>query len=78
MDGFLEQCLPPLIKKAADTNQFIAEEAEKAIINACIHCSEQKICNAIGVLGQAKASSIKQKVLLCYCTVMIASYSLVS
>ena len=34
-DCILDNVIPMLLKKAADTNAFIAEEAEKALIKAC-------------------------------------------
>lgn len=34
-DAILDNVVPMLLKKAADTNAFIAEEAEKALVRAC-------------------------------------------
>lgn len=46
MIQFLKRCMDPdidpilkvLVKKATDTNTFLSEEAEKALVNLCIHC----------------------------------------
>ena len=35
VDCILDNVIPMLLKKAADTNAFIAEEAEKALVKAC-------------------------------------------
>ena len=43
LDSSIDQVLPALLKKAADTNVFISETADKALITACKHCSETKI-----------------------------------
>jgi len=48
---FLKRCVEPdldgiiklLLKKASDTNIFISEEAEKALISMCNNCNESKI-----------------------------------
>ena len=36
-----------LIKKAADTNAFIAEEGERALQALCYNCNEQKVFNSL-------------------------------
>lgn len=38
--------MPVLIKKAGDKNAFIAEEAEKAIIEVCGQSNELKVVTA--------------------------------
>lgn len=48
---YLKRCVEPdldsilklLLKKASDTNIFISEEAEKALISMCNHCNEIKV-----------------------------------
>ena len=43
MDASLDTVVPSLLKKAGDTNQFIAEEAEKALMSACRNCTESRV-----------------------------------
>lgn len=43
MDPSVDQILPSLLKKAADTNVFIAETADKALASVCTYSSEHKV-----------------------------------
>ena len=43
LDATIDHILPHLLKKAADTNIFIAETADKALASLCTHCSENKV-----------------------------------
>lgn len=38
MEPYLDNLLKILIKRAADTNTFISDEAEKAMIQMCNNC----------------------------------------
>jgi CLASP N terminal len=38
MEPFLESLMKILLKKGADTNSFISEEAEKALLTMSINC----------------------------------------
>jgi flavorubredoxin len=48
---YLKRCIEPdldniikqLLKKATDTNIFISEEAEKALVSMCNNCNESKV-----------------------------------
>jgi hypothetical protein len=48
---FLKRCMDPevdslikiLIKKGCDTNVFIGEEAERALVNICTYCQDSKV-----------------------------------
>lgn len=40
LDYLVDTIIPPLIKKAADTNAFLAESADSALISACSFLSE--------------------------------------
>ena len=48
---YLKRCMEPdldplikvLLKKASDTNTFISEEAEKALITLCNNCNSSKV-----------------------------------
>lgn len=71
MDINISILIPILIKNAGHTNQFIAEEAEKALIAGCQNCSEQLVVNsALSTSTGSRHNSIKQKGLLC-CTTVI-------
>lgn len=59
-----------LLKKAADTNAFIAEEAEKALVKACENCSEIKIVSAALSLSKIKISGVKEKILVAINTII--------
>lgn len=61
LDHQLDQIVPVLVKKAGDKNAFIAEEAEKAIIEMCGKSNEAKVVlNACPLIDQ-KIISIKVK-----------------
>lgn len=38
MEPYLDSLLKILLKKGSDTNTFISDEAEKALINMCSSC----------------------------------------
>lgn len=47
MDSHVDIILLPVIKKAADTNSFIAEEGRKALCALCHSCSEIKVFSSL-------------------------------
>jgi hypothetical protein len=47
MDTSIDQVLPVMLKRAADSNAFISETAEKALCSLCTYCSENKIFNSL-------------------------------
>jgi len=59
-----------LLKKAADTNAFIAEEAEKALIKACENCSETKLASASLSLSKTRVNGVKEKILVALNTII--------
>jgi hypothetical protein len=59
-----------LLKKAADTNAFIAEEAEKALIKACENCTEAKIISAALSLSRCKINGVREKILVAINTII--------
>ena len=69
-DCILENVIPMLLKKAADTNAFIAEEAEKALIKACEYWSESKLISAALSLAKTKVNGIKEKMLVALNTII--------
>jgi len=44
-DPHIDTVLPVLLKRAADTNQFIAEQAEQTLQQIVLHCSETRVFN---------------------------------
>ena len=69
-DPILDNVIPMLLKKAADTNAFIAEEAEKALVIACETCSESKIISAALTLSKTRINGIKEKILVAVNTII--------
>jgi hypothetical protein len=69
-DPILDNVIPMLLKKAADTNAFIAEEAEKALVKACETCSESKIISAALTLSKTRINGIKEKILVAVNTII--------
>ena len=65
MDLHLDVVIPPLVKKAADTNIFIGEEAEKTLVSAFFTCNEIRLFNSIIGLGNVRSNTLKSKVSLC-------------
>ena len=47
IDPLVETILPGILKKAADTNAFIQETADKALVCVCQCCSEMKIFSCL-------------------------------
>ena len=65
LDHSIDGILPLLIKKAGDKNAFIAEEAEKAIMECCAQGSEVKIVHAACPMMKNKINMIKVKTIFC-------------
>lgn len=70
IDCILDGVIPMLLKKAADTNAFIAEEAEKALVKACENCSEVKLVAAALSLSKTKINGVKEKILVAINTII--------
>jgi hypothetical protein len=47
MDPLIDSILPPLLKKAADTNVFISESADQALVTICSRLSEPKVFTSL-------------------------------
>ena len=45
LDHNIDVVLNPLLKKATDTNHFISEQAENALVILCHACTESKVLN---------------------------------
>jgi len=68
-DNHIEIVLPTIIKRATDTNKFISEGAEKALIAICNNCTETRVFAALQAQAQ-KSAIYKEKLCLGY-TVLI-------
>jgi hypothetical protein len=62
MEPFMEKILKLLLKKASDTNIFIAEEAEKAIEAMCQNCQDTKVLSILLSHCGIKQVSMRYKV----------------
>lgn len=47
LDSNIDLVMPALMKKSTDTNHFVSEQAEKALMMVCHACSETKVLNCI-------------------------------
>jgi len=66
MDSHVDIILLPVIKKAADTNSFIAEEGRKALCALCHSCSEIKVFSSLQSITNIRANPIKIKLAMAY------------
>ena len=55
----LEQMFLVLIKKTIDSNVFMAEEGERALMSMCRNMSEAKVLSALMVQKNNKASEMR-------------------
>jgi hypothetical protein len=58
MDTYLDPLTKVLMRKSADTNEFIIQEAESAIASMCQNCQDQKVL--ITILSQQVNSKSNQ------------------
>lgn len=64
-DGQIDTVLPILLKRAADTNQFISEQAMATLVIIVNNCSDARVFNSLQ--SQAlKTNGAKEKVGYCY------------
>ncbi len=54
MEPDLESLIKVLMKKGADTNVFIAEEGERALIAMCNNCQNSKVLSSLLSLNLSK------------------------
>jgi hypothetical protein len=47
LEHLIDTLMPPLLKKAADTNAFLQESADQALISLCYQLSDQKVFNCL-------------------------------
>jgi hypothetical protein len=61
-----------LLKKSSDTNSFISDEADKAIIAMISNCQDSKILTVLMASNvNAKANTYRQKICKCFALVSI-------
>lgn len=66
MDTYLDPLTNVLMKKSADTNEFIMSEADAALATMCQVCQDQKVL--LTVLGQQVNSKSNQaRLAICKC-----------
>ena len=70
MDPLVDTILPPLVKKAADTNVFISESADSTLVSVCSLLSETKVFNSLQSVANIKSNIMKMKLALCYNTLI--------
>lgn len=59
MDPEIEKCMTILLKKATDTNLFIAEAAQTALSKMCIHTTESKVIHSLLPHSDQKSAIIR-------------------
>lgn len=69
MDVTLNEIVSRVLKKAADSNSFIKDEAEKTLIMMCKSCSESKVLHHVLNNNKSRSVGIKIGVALCLDTV---------
>lgn len=67
-DPHIETVLPILMKRAADTNQFISESAEQTLTVIVQVCTDNRVFNA---LQMQHTRNNKQKELMCFCYTLL-------
>lgn len=66
MFSYLKRCMEPdldnlvkiLLKKGTDTNSFISDESERALISMCTHCMDSKVLSVLMVQNVNSKSNI--------------------
>lgn len=70
MDPLVDQILPALVKKAADTNAFISESADATLVTICSTLSENKVFSSLQSVANVRSNIMKVKLALCYNTLL--------
>ena len=74
MFTFLKRCMEPyldpivkiLLKRGRDTNYFISEEAESALLSMTVNCSDGKVLASL-MAQQVNSKSNLQRLRICQC-----------
>ena len=64
-DPNIDYVFPILIKKATDTNHFVSEQADKALVVVCHACTEAKVFNSLQSTT-GRSNVIKAKLCMAY------------
>jgi len=65
LDSCIDVVLSSLLKKSTDTNHFVSEQAEKALVMVCHACNESKLFASLQA-QPGKSALLKQKICVCY------------
>lgn len=66
MDTYLDPLAKVLMRKSADTNEFIVAEADAALASMCTNCQDQKVLLTI-LAQQVNSKSNQQRLSVCKC-----------
>lgn len=72
MESYLDPLIRILLKKASDTNTFIAEEAEQALLAMTTHCNDSKVLHSLLSNQGTNSKSNNQRLRLCRCLEQLA------
>jgi|LauGreDrversion4_2_1035121.scaffolds.fasta_scaffold660234_1 hypothetical protein len=65
LEHLADTLIPPLLKKAADTNAFLAESADQALVSLCYQLPETRIMKCLQSCN-TKSNPMKLKLAFCY------------
>lgn len=78
MEPYLDNLLKILIKKSAlDTNTFLSDEADQALVSLCSHCQDSKVLRSLLVTtngGNHRSNLVRLKICKCLETVCAISF----
>ncbi len=69
LEHLADTLIPPLLKKAADTNAFLADSADQALVSLCYQLPESRIINCLQSCN-IRSNPMKVKLALCYNTLI--------
>lgn len=70
IDPELESVLNSVLRKSADTNVFISEQADKSLASICRYCNESRVINLLfSSVNSTRSSQIKAKTAMCFLTI---------
>lgn len=65
MDGEVDAIVPLLLKRSADSNQFVCESASSALASVSRHCSSLRVVSALSTHLTSRAVPIRREVARC-------------
>ena len=72
MESYLDPLVKILLKRGSDTNQFISEEAEAALLSMTINCSDSKVLQCL-LCQQVNSKSNLLRLRICQCLCQLAA-----